>query len=76
MSVEPMYGRLGLSEQELREGLEQELELAAATERGLSPHAIAHSVARVLEQDHLRVADQLERAGVRLGVEDDAGAAG
>jgi hypothetical protein len=29
-------------------------------------HAIAHSIARVLEQDHMRIAEQLERAGVRL----------
>ncbi len=29
-------------------------------------HAIAHSIARVLEQDHLRIAEQLERARMRL----------
>jgi hypothetical protein len=29
-------------------------------------HALAHSVARVIADDHLRIAEQLERAGVRL----------
>jgi hypothetical protein len=29
-------------------------------------HAIAHAVARVIELDHLRIAQQLERAGVPL----------
>lgn len=76
MATEPMYGLLGLSEQELREVLEEELERAAGVERDLSAHAIAHSVARVLEQDHLRIAEQLERAGVRLRGEHDAGEAG
>ena len=59
---------LGLSEQELREALVEELTLAFRTERNrLSVHAIAHSIARVIELDHLRLAEQLERAGVRLG---------
>jgi hypothetical protein len=71
MATEPLYGRFGLSEQELRRALEEELELAAGAERELSAQAIAHSVARVLEQDHVRVAEQLERAGVRL--QEDAG---
>jgi len=35
-------------------------------EGGVLIHAIAHSVARVLEDDHLRMADQLRRAGVNL----------
>jgi hypothetical protein len=61
---------LGLTEQELREELEQEL-LRAMHVEGDAPtvHAIAHSVARVLVRDHLRIAEQLERAGLRL---DDA----
>jgi hypothetical protein len=29
-------------------------------------HALAHSIARILEQDHLRMSEQLERAGIRL----------
>jgi len=29
-------------------------------------HGFAHSVARVIGLDHLRIADQLEKAGVRL----------
>lgn len=58
---------LGMSEPELREQLEEELVRAMRAE-GNAPtlHAIAHSVARVLADDHLRMAEQLERAGVRL----------
>ncbi|HZR93021.1 MAG TPA: hypothetical protein VFA44_11525 [Gaiellaceae bacterium] len=58
---------LGLSEQELREGLEREL-LRAMHVEGDAPtvHAIAHSVARVLVADHLRIAEQLARCGVPL----------
>lgn len=52
-------------------GFKEELERAAETERELSAHAIAHSVARVLEQDHLRIAEQLEHAGIRLGDENE-----
>ena len=58
---------IGLSESELRHELEAELVRAMRAE-GDAPtiHAIAHSIARVLDQDHLRIAEQLERAGVRL----------
>jgi len=61
------YVKLGLSEQELRERLEEELTRATRSE-GNAPtlHAIAHAVARVIEFDHLRIAEQLETAGVRL----------
>jgi hypothetical protein len=59
-------GRIGLGEQELRESLEEELTRAMRTEGGeLTTHAIAHSVARILAQDHLRIAEQLEQAGIR-----------
>jgi hypothetical protein len=60
-------GVFGLSEQELREALEEELVRAIRTE-GEAPtiHAIAHSVARILELDHLRMAEQLRKAGIRL----------
>jgi hypothetical protein len=58
---------LGLSEQELREALIEELTVAFRTEHGETIHAIAHSVARVIELDHLRLAEQLERAGISLG---------
>lgn len=58
---------LGLSEQELRDALIEELTLAFRTEHGQTIHAIAHSVARVVEFDHLRMAEQLERAGISLG---------
>jgi hypothetical protein len=58
---------IGLSEQELRELLQEELVRAMRAE-GNAPtiHAIAHSIARVIEQDHLRIADQLEQAGVKV----------
>ncbi len=58
---------LGLSEQEIRERLQEEL-IRAMRSEGEAPtiHAFAHSVARILEEDHLRMVEQLERAGVRL----------
>jgi hypothetical protein len=57
----------GLSEQELRDGIEEEL-VAAMRAEGNVPtlHAIAHAFARMIELDHLRIAEQLEAAGVRL----------
>ena len=59
---------LGMSEQELREALTEELTLSFRAEQNTATiHGIAHSVARVIELDHLRIAEQLERAGVRLG---------
>jgi hypothetical protein len=58
---------IGMSEQELRERLEGELILAMKAEGGVPTiHAIAHSVARILEEDHLRIAEQLQSAGVVL----------
>lgn len=59
--------RFGLSEQELREGLEEEL-LHAMRVEGERPtvHAIAHSVARILHQDHLRMLEQLEQGDLSL----------
>jgi hypothetical protein len=59
--------KFGLTEQTIRESLEQELVRAMRVEGGIPTiHAIAHSVARVLEDDHLRMAEQLARAGVQL----------
>jgi hypothetical protein len=57
----------GMSEQELREEVEGEL-LRAMRAEGERPtvHAIAHTLARVLHEDHLRMLEQLERAGVSL----------
>jgi hypothetical protein len=57
----------GLSEQRLREWLEEEL-LRSMRAEGNAPtiHAIAAAIARVLEEDHLRMAEQLEASGVRL----------
>jgi hypothetical protein len=58
---------LGLNEQELREGLERELVTAMRAEGNVPTlHAIAHSVARIIADDHLRLAEQLEDAGVRF----------
>jgi hypothetical protein len=67
--------KLGLSEQEIRERLQEELIRSMRAEGDVPTiHAFAHSVARILEEDHLRMADQLERVGVRL--EEPAGRAG
>lgn len=57
----------GLTEEELRGALEEELIRAMRVE-GNAPtiHAIAHSVARVLFTSQLRMAEQLEQAGVEL----------
>ncbi len=57
----------GLDESQLRAQLEQEL-LRSMHVEGDRPtvHAIAHSVARILHEDHLRMLEQLERAGVTL----------
>ncbi len=58
---------LGMSEQELRNALAEELTLAFRAEQNTATiHAIAHSVARVIELDHLRMLEQLEAAGLRL----------
>jgi hypothetical protein len=67
MAKTATYAPLGLSESELRNELVREL-LQAMRAEGNVPtvHAIAHSVARILELDHLRMAEQLEKAGVRL----------
>ena len=61
------YVKLGLSEHELRQGIEEEL-IRAMRAEGNAPtiHAIAHAVARTIELDHLRIAEQLEAAGIRL----------
>lgn len=62
----------GLSEQEIRDALSDELDLAFRTEGNAATiHAIAHSVARVIVLDHLRIAEQLEKAGIALGREDE-----
>jgi hypothetical protein len=63
----------GLSEQRLRDHLEEEL-LRSMHAEGDAPtiHAIAASFARVLEEDHLRMAEQLEEAGIRLGTREPA----
>ena len=66
---------LGLSEQELRDAIAEELTLSFRAEGNTATiHAIAHSVARVLELDHLRIAEQLEAAGVRLPARAEPGA--
>jgi RNA-splicing ligase RtcB len=58
---------LGMSEQELRETLAEEFSLAFRSEQNTATvHAIAHSIARVIALDHLRIAEQLETMGIRL----------
>ena len=67
MAPEQSYAVFGLAEHELRTELEEELVRAMRAEGGApTVHAIAHSVARILELDHQRMAAQLERAGVSL----------
>ena len=64
----------GLSEQRLREGFEEEL-LRTMRSEGNAPtvHAIAAGIARIIEVDHLRMAEQLEASGVRLSSPSPAG---
>ena len=58
---------LGMSEQELRNILTEELTISFRAEGNTTTiHGIAHSIARVIELDHLRIAEQLEKAGVKL----------
>jgi len=69
MSVTPTTGStvFGLSEEAVRERLAEELARAMRAEGNVPTiHAIAHSIARVLELDHLRMTEQLEQAGLRL----------
>ena len=64
---EANIGSFGLSEQRLRDDLEDELLRRMKVEGGVpTVHAIAASMARVLQEDHLRMADQLRAAGVSL----------
>jgi hypothetical protein len=69
MSTEQIASSFGLSEQRLRDGLEKELVHSMRAE-GSAPtiHAIAASIARILVEDHLRMAEQLEASGLRLAV--------
>jgi hypothetical protein len=57
----------GLTEQEIRDGLTEEL-IRSMRSEGEVPtvHAVAHSIARILDQDHLRMAEQLREAGVAV----------
>jgi hypothetical protein len=67
VSAAPTLPEFGLSEQQLREGLQEELIRSMRSEGGAPTiHAIAASIARIIERDHLRMAEQLEAAGVRL----------
>jgi len=66
-ATESMPAFFGLSEQRLRDGLEEEL-IRSMRAEGNAPtiHAIAASIARVMELDHLHMAEQLEASGVHL----------
>lgn len=58
---------LGMSEQELRDVLTEELTLSFRAEGNTATiHGLAHSIARAIELDHLRIAEQLEDAGLRV----------
>jgi len=58
---------LGLSEQELRDALTEELAISFRAEGDTATiHGLAHSIARVIDLDHLRIVEQLENAGVEL----------
>lgn len=61
---------LGLSEDTVRRELEGAL-LRAMHAEGDVPtvHAIAHAVARVIQLDHLAMAEQLRAAGIGLETE-------
>lgn len=61
---------LGMSEEELRDVLSEELRISSRVESQLD--AIAHSVARAMELDHLRIAEQLAKSGLQLDPADDA----
>jgi hypothetical protein len=55
-----------MSEQELRDALTQELTISFRAEGNTATiHGLAHSIARVIELDHLRIAEQLEYAGIK-----------
>ena len=57
----------GLTEEEIRDRLQDELIRAMRVEGDVpTVHAFAHSIARILEEDHLRMAEQLDRVGIRL----------
>jgi hypothetical protein len=65
--VSTCVATIGLSASDLRHELEEELMRAMLTEGDVpTVHAISHSIAQVIEHDHLRIAEQLEQAGVRL----------
>ncbi len=67
MSTTTGIAVIGLSEAEFRHELEEELVRAMRAEGDVPTiHAIAHSIARVIDRDHQRVAEQLQLAGVRL----------
>ena len=63
----PPSAGFGLSEPEMRARLAEEL-LRSMHVEGDQPtvHAIAHSVARILHENQLRMAEQLEGAGITL----------
>jgi hypothetical protein len=67
MTTEIVTAPFGLGEQRLREGLEEELIRCMRAEGSVPTiHAIASAIARMLQEDHLRMVEQLEEAGVRL----------
>lgn len=67
MATKQSYPTFGLTEHEVRSELEEELVRAMRVE-GDAPtvHAFSHTIARILELDHQRMAAQLKRTGVSL----------
>lgn len=64
---------IGRTEQEARAVLEEELVRSLRAEGAPTLHAPAHSVARLLEADHPRIAGQLAAAGIDLRPHASAG---
>lgn len=67
MSAHDVGDTFGLSEAELRQRLEAELAHAMKTEGGAPTiHALAHSIARILAEDHMAMGTQLSKAGIEI----------
>lgn len=65
--MESTLTEFGLGEDVLRRELEEELLLAMRAEGDVpTVHAIAHAVARVIQLDHMKAAEQLRAAGIDL----------
>ncbi len=60
-------GSFGLGEAQLRRRLEEELTRAMRAEGGAPTiHALAHSIARIIAEDHSAMSTQLADAGLQI----------